>query len=264
MELSEILESVEKVKISIVMQCNLEDYNNSRSDAISKFHRAVDSFKAQLYNNCELIIVADGCNKTYQHYMRTYKNEPNIKFIYFDRTDAPKMYDEIPNEDGTVSKYFRGFARGIGAAAATGRLVTYMDSDDYLSPEFAMTIMLYYNSDPNRDWWLNTSWYDHANVINSPQNANVIVDPNTIESVRLDYMPGHEFKASRTVDGKMIMTPWLFTHRNYGDVKWVDTISPTVSEDVEFFNRFNAVHPNGTTYQKPIYVKCHNGGYWDI
>ena len=262
--LNSILESVEKIKISIVMQCNLEDYNSSRSDSISKFHRAVESFKNQLYKNCELIIVADGCNKTYQHYMRTYKQDSNIKFAYFDRTGSSKMYDIIKDENGTELTYYRGFARGIGVAMSTGHIVTYMDSDDYLSPEFAMTIMLQYNIEPDKDWWLNTAWYDHENVVNSTLNKGITVDPNEIESISLDYLPGHKFKESKTIDGKLIMTPWLFTHKNYGDVKWRDVMSQVSSEDVDFFNRFNEMHPNGTAYQRAIYVKCHSGNDWDI
>ena len=85
-ELNEILEQVDKVKISIVMQVNLQDYNNSRVDSLGKFHRAVESFRSQIYKNCELIIVSDGCLKTQQLYNRSYKQDKNIKFVNIKRS----------------------------------------------------------------------------------------------------------------------------------------------------------------------------------
>ena len=72
MDLKSILESANKIKVSIVMQVNLENYSKSRVLAEDKFYRAVDSFKNQLYKNAELIIVADGCDKTYHHYMQSF------------------------------------------------------------------------------------------------------------------------------------------------------------------------------------------------
>ena len=49
MNTEEILNSMDKIKVSVVMQVNLKDYPNSRSDASSKYVRAVESFKNQLY-----------------------------------------------------------------------------------------------------------------------------------------------------------------------------------------------------------------------
>ena len=68
-QIEEILEGVDKVKVSIVMQSNLTNYPGSREDAVNKFRRAVESFKNQIYKYAELIIVADGCVKTQQIYI---------------------------------------------------------------------------------------------------------------------------------------------------------------------------------------------------
>lgn len=255
----EIYDAAEKVKVSVIMQVNLEAYPGSRSNAVDKFIRAIESFRNQAYPLSELVIVSDGCNKAYQLYMKNYKNESNIRFVYFDRTDSPKMYEEIG--DG---KYFRGFARGIGVAAATGSLITYMDSDDYLMPDFTLSCMLYYNAAPDMDWWLNTSWYDHENVINSNQNITAIVDPTTIENVQLQEMPGHNLKPMRLQEGKMVMTPWLLMHRAGLQIKWRDVISPVVSEDVDFYQRMTKIYKKGTTYSKPTYIRCHYANHWDI
>lgn len=255
----EIYKAANKVKVSVIMQVNLEAYPGSRDNAVNKFTRAVESFRNQIYPNSELIIVADGCNKTYQLYNRHFKSESNIRFVYFDRHNSPKMYEEINN-----AKYFRGFARGLGVAAATGDLITYMDSDDYLMPDFTLTCMLYYNASPESDWWINTSWFDHENVVKSSQNITAIVDPNTIENVQLKELPGHNFKPMKLKEGKMVMTPWLFTHKAGLQVKWRDVISSTVSEDVDFYQRVSKIYKKGLPYAKPTYVRCHYSGHWDI
>lgn len=259
MNSEEILKDVDKIKISIIMQVNLKTYPGSRSDADRKFTRAVDSFKNQIYKNAELIIVSDGCTRAHQLYNRTYLKENNIKFIYLDRNETPQMYQDM----GEGKKYFRGFARGLGSHMATGTIVTYMDSDDYLLPEFTMTLMLIYNTSPEKDWWINTSWYDHANVDNSIQNKEILEDPKEIESIEIKNLPG-SWKAMKTKNGKMMMAPWIFAHKVNCNIKWRDVISTNVSEDVDFYNRFSGEYPNGTVYSRPIYARCHMAGFWDI
>ena len=259
MNTEEILNNMDKIKVSVVMQVNLKDYPNSRSDASGKYVRAVESFKNQLYKNCELIIVSDGCHKAHQQYNRSWSNEKNIRFIFVDRTETPLMYDDM----GEGRQYFRGFARGLGVAAALGTIVTYMDSDDYLLPEFTMTQMLIYNSAPEKDWWINTSWYDHSDVVNSNQHSETVVDPKTIESVNLKQLPGY-WKPMQTKDNRIIMSPWLFTHRATCSTKWRDVISKDTSEDVDFHNRLRTEYPNGTAYARPIYARCHYKNIWDV
>jgi len=258
--LQEILENVEKIKVSIVMQVNLQDYPGSRNDAIGKFQRAVESFRSQLYSNCELIIVSDGCNKVHQLYNRAYRDVSNIKFVYYDRYNTPKMYEQI-GEDG--GKYFRGFARNLGKGCATGKVITYMDSDDFLLPQFTMTCMLVYNTDKDRDWWINKSWYDHENVDNSKQNEQAIEDTSLIEAVKIEGLPDR-WKPITTKDNRIVMSPWLFMHSNEVTTSWRDVISSETSEDVDFHNRVRASFPNGIAYSNPIYVRCHLAGQWDV
>ena len=262
-DIKQILESSKRVKISVIMQVNLEAYPGSRISSVDKFIRAVESFRNQVYKNAELIIVSDGCNKAYQIYNKNYKGEPNIKFAFYDRTGARKMYEIVETESGPL-KYFRGFARGIGLSIATGHLITYMDSDDFLIPEFTLTHMLVYNTAPEKDWWLNTSWYDHENIVNATENVNFLVDPKTQPTLELDAFPGHRFRESTTKDGRLAFSPWLFCHKNYKSVPWRDVLSGGVSEDVDFFNRFQKAYPNGEEYKKPIYIRCHWAGQWDI
>lgn len=263
MNITEVFESAEKIKVSIIMQVSLEDYDNSRSNAPYKFHRAIESFKNQIYKNTELIIVADGCNKAYQHYMRSYRQDSNIKFAYYDRTGDPAMYSVHETSAGP-SKYYRGLSRNIGLSIASGSAITYMDSDDYLAPNHTMVCMLYYNAFPENSWWLNTSWYDHENVINATQNKDSMIDPNSIESVDLEFLPGNKFKPVKTIDGVGVMAPWLLMHKNNMLISWRDIVSPDLTEDVDFFNRLKSAYPNGSLYNVPCYVRCHHADHWDV
>lgn len=255
----EIFESLNKIKISIVMQVNLENYENSRKDPIGKFHRAIESFQNQTYKNCELIIVADGCNKTHQLYNRSHKNTPNIKLIYFDRTDTPQMYEEIEDK----GKYYRGFGRRLGAAAATGHVVMYMDSDDFLMPNATMTSLLYFNANPEKDWWINTSWFDHESVSTELANGNAIIDPSETPAIQIEGLP-EAWKPIEVKPSRQIMAPWLFMHKTTLSTKWRDVISKDTSEDVDFYTRLQSEYPNGIAYKAPVYVRCHLTDKWDV
>lgn len=257
-EVQDILNQVDRVKLSIIMQVNLQNYDSSREDPNGKFTRMVESFKNQLYKNCELIIVADGCNKTHQLYSRSFSNDSNIKFIYLDRQDTPKMYDVI-NDEG--HKYYRGLARNVGASIATGELITYVDSDDYMLPEFAMTCMLVYNTSKENDWWVNTSWYDFETVSIDSHKSEVIKDPKDTEAIEIENLDG-AWKAMQLEENRMIMAPWLLMHKSSCATKWRDTAK--ISEDVDFSARLRQEYPNGTSYNRPIYVRCHVGGQWDV
>ena len=255
-----ILEQVDKIKISIVMQVNLADYDGARRDSINKFHRAVQSFKNQIYKNAELIIVADGCVKTQQLYNRSYKNDNNIKFVFYDRMDTElKMYETKPG-DPKEDRQYRGFARKVGVGAATGEVVTYMDADDVIAPEFTMTLMLIYNQAPDLDWWINTEWYD--NEAADWQESDIIDASANSPIVELPYIEGGWRKTSLK-PGKIVMSPWLLMHRNNLDVHWRDTYG-NVSEDSDFNKRLREKYKKGMAYARPIYARCHFAELWDI
>jgi hypothetical protein len=257
-DFKEIYEALDKVKISIIMQVNLEKYPGAREDSINKFHRAVESFNNQIYKNCELIIVADGCNKTHQLYNRSHKENANIKFVYYDRSNTPKMYEEM--EEGT---YYRGAARQLGIAASTGSLITYMDSDDYIMPNHTMSALLEYNAEPEKTWWINGSWYDNSRVTGTEKNLTGIIDPNTIESVELAGLP-ETWKPMQFAKGRQIMAPWLFMHVSNISNKWQDVISSSISEDIFFIKEVQGRYKNGALYSQPTYVRCHMNGVWDV
>ena len=68
-------------KVSVIMASYLLPYPGSASNRDKKFVRAVNSFKKQIYQNKELIIVSDGCPLTVDLYNKFFANDENIKII---------------------------------------------------------------------------------------------------------------------------------------------------------------------------------------
>lgn len=249
-ELSEIL----KPKISIIMQSYLGEYNGSREDSIKKFNRAIESFKNQLYKNCELIIVADGCILTFNTYMAKYQNDSNIKIAYVDKKGVGKMYDNVTED----KKFYRGLPRQIGLEMATGEIVTYMDSDDYLLPKFTLGILSSYNMKPEADWFINRSWYD--NIEADWEKETVFDSFDRSGAIRIEGLPS-KWAATSLKDNLIVLSPWLLTHKRNVNIKWRDTVGH--SEDVDFNTRLRMDYKNGFVYAIPAYVRCHYTGQWD-
>lgn len=114
-------------KVSIIMMSNLSNYENSRSSAVTKFNRAVESFIHQTYKNTELIIVSDGCELTNDAYIRYFKQYQNIKLVKTSKSNSK----------------WPGSRRQLGINVANGQWIGYLDSDDVLHPEHISTLVSY-------------------------------------------------------------------------------------------------------------------------
>jgi glycosyltransferase involved in cell wall biosynthesis len=124
-------------KVSVIMASYLGEYPNAASNREQKLIRAVNTFIKQTYENKELIIVADGCSKTYEIWEQNFKQYDNIKcFLTYKRP------------------VFSGDIRTIGLENATGEYISYLDSDDCIGKNHLQIIMngfsddvdmLYYN-----------------------------------------------------------------------------------------------------------------------
>lgn len=126
--------------ISVVMPSFLGDYkigeNKSASDREFKLERAIDSFLMQIHRDSELIIVSDGCEKTYELVNSKYE-----KFLTEEKIKIFKI-DKQP--------LFSGRVRAEGLLHIRGDLVCYLDSDDMFGP-FHLDSMNR-NYDPNAEW----------------------------------------------------------------------------------------------------------------
>lgn len=250
---------VKTPKVSVVMQVYLGDYPGSRTDAVVKFHRAVKSFLSQSYENSELIIASDGCKITMQHYEEYYTDNKRIKFVYVDKKGLPNMYEE--RLEGY--KYYRGVPREAGVAIASGDLITYMDSDDYLHPKFIYEIIYAYNVAPDEStWFLNNAWYDHINMVTQP--IGDLLEPYDKETlIHIPFLKSN-FIQTRVKKGLVVNTPWLLTHTADIKTRWKDTVG-TTSEDVDFGRRLREDYKGlGFQFSAPTYIRCHYTGLWDV
>lgn len=242
------------MKISIVMQVYLGEYPGSRKNSDKKFIRAIDSFINQTYKNSELIIVSDGCEITHKLYYEKYKNETRIKYVYVDK-DTPNMYEG-------EKKYYRGLPREVGRSIASGDVIAYMDSDDYLIPNFVETIHnVWQKTNMQYDVLLNQSWYDNSivNKINNFYGEHIEIIGNDVKFSDLESSWIH-------VKMKTIYyncAPWLVTHKSDLTIKWRDVYDAGTSEDVDFINRIKQNKNKMNVYSTPKYVRCHYHNKWD-
>ena len=249
----------EDTKVSIVMQSYLGDYPGARKESVEKFIRAVKSFQNQNYKNKELIIVSDGCKLTLNAYEKHFKKDIQIEFVYIDK-NTPTMYSKLRGR-----KYYRGVPRRLGVSLSSGKLISYMDSDDYLLPNFIETCVAQYQKDTSLKWWMNQSWYDHINIIDKKElqarHANIIEDN---QATFKEISENEKFVQMKMDDNFFSMPPWLLVHTDDVGVDWDDSIGD-ISEDVKFNESLREKWKGqGFLYSDPCYVRCHYNNGWDV
>ena len=123
--------------ISVIMPSYLGEYKRAAKDRDKKIVRAINSVVKQTYKDWELVIVADGCNKTVdivQEIVDIY-SEFQINIIYIDKQPT-----------------WSGVVRNTGLDAAKGDYCCYLDIDDALAPEHLAGIA----KANKKDWY----WFD--------------------------------------------------------------------------------------------------------
>jgi len=98
--------------ISIIMPSYLGSYKNAAKDRPNKLIRAVNSVLNQTFTDWELIIIADGCEKTKQIITENF-SDTRINLFYINK--QPIM---------------SGIPRNTGINIASGEWICYLDSDD--------------------------------------------------------------------------------------------------------------------------------------
>lgn len=116
------------MKVSVIMPSFLGEYPGAAKNRDKKFIRAVNSFLNQTYEDKELIIVCDGCTKTYELYMQNFATCDNIKI-----TMIPKQ------------PHYSGEMRNEGLKMADGDMICYLDSDDIIGVKHIETIVKQFN-----------------------------------------------------------------------------------------------------------------------
>jgi glycosyltransferase involved in cell wall biosynthesis len=97
---------------SIIMPSYLGNYKGAAKDRDKKILRAINSVISQTFEDWELIIVADGCKKTFDLVKEHYPQR-NIECLLIEK-----------------QKLWSGAPRNTGKAHAKGKWIAYLDIDD--------------------------------------------------------------------------------------------------------------------------------------
>jgi glycosyltransferase involved in cell wall biosynthesis len=127
------------MKLTMVMQSYLYEYEGGASNRVEKFHRALAGFAGQTEssNNIELIVVSHGCPIT------------KAQFRNFVELHKPKNFRYFEVERNLE---FEGFPRDVGIENAKGEYISYLDSDDMLVADYCEKLIDAIN------FWNNPKW----------------------------------------------------------------------------------------------------------
>jgi len=110
------------MQFTIIMQSLISDYPNSARDKESKLLRAIDSVLNQTFQDFEMIIVADGCQKTVDIILQNFDLSESLKLFKLERAATGKQWSAN--------------GRNIGIDRATGKYILYLDNDDYFTGDY--------------------------------------------------------------------------------------------------------------------------------
>lgn len=233
--------------ISVIMPSYLGEYPGSRSNADSKFIRAVRSFLTNTIKEKELIIVSDGCEITNRLYEEHFKQFEEVKLVIVE-----KRKETWPGE-----------LRECGRALAKYDWISYLDSDDALHPTYLEQLTKHIISNPNiqsfsiqymlfpvmdldyikeRPWFLNMTPFsridDYADFYNSDSG------------IKINFLNRDWFLASTP----SAYGTWAIIHKKDISVRWRN--SEEMGEDTDFIGRIEKVY--GANRAKVFgYVICH-------
>lgn len=142
-------------KFSIIMQSFLGDYPTAAKDRDIKIVNAVNSVLNQSFNDAEVIVISDGCEKTFDIISKEFDGNGKVS-CYF-----------IPKQP-----IWSGVPRNVGKMQAKGEYCLYLDIDDYYGKDHLKIIN---DNLKDYDWvWycdlrfrpLTKTWYENPCYIN--------------------------------------------------------------------------------------------------
>jgi glycosyltransferase involved in cell wall biosynthesis len=101
------------MKFSVIIPSFLGVYSGAATNRESKIIRAVDSVLSQTYKDFEVIIIADGCERTFDLICDHYKNEDAVQCYLIHKQPI-----------------WSGQPRQFGISKAQGDYIVYLDIDD--------------------------------------------------------------------------------------------------------------------------------------
>lgn len=172
-------------RFSIIIQSYLGYYDRAASNREEKIIRSINSAFNQSFNDLEVIVVADGCEKTFDIICGNYLGRENINCLL------------IPKQP-----IWSGFARNVGIENATGDIIIYLDIDDYLGENHLKKINDQFG---DNDWvWFN----DH------------VIDPRSMKPIERTAIIDKKFGNGTANIAHKRTLPVRWTGTGYGNDDW--------------------------------------------
>jgi len=186
--------------VSVIMVSYLGHYGKARTEPVRKLVRAVQSFLDQEIEGSELIVVADGCEKTVQTIDQHFSNLANIKCYLQPKTSG-----------------WPGAHRQFGISKASNPYITYLDSDDILLPGRLQSIIEHLD---RQEFVIDTNLTTFGKDPRPPKRTQLLAT--------LDYQgtPYYVYNFPRPSG------TWCISHRKSVGASWTD--SSRRGEDVQF------------------------------
>ncbi len=105
------------MKYSVIIQSYLGHYEGAATNRDTKILRAINSVLAQTFTDFEIIVVADGCEQTYNIICDQYQDKDQVDCFLIKKMAL-----------------WSGQARNFGITKAKGDYIVYLDIDDYYGP----------------------------------------------------------------------------------------------------------------------------------
>lgn len=108
---------------SVIVPSFVGDYKNAAKDRENKLIRAIESILRQTCQDFEIIVIADGCDRTFQIICERYEKQNNVNCVLIKKQPL-----------------WTGVARQFGVTKAEGSWMVYLDSDDEWGANHLQTI----------------------------------------------------------------------------------------------------------------------------
>jgi glycosyltransferase involved in cell wall biosynthesis len=109
------------MKFTVIMQSLISEYPNSARNKETKLLRAVNSVLSQTFQDFELLIIADNCQKTVDIIQQNYDLTEQLRLI---------------NNKRERTRAWSAECRNVGIENSKGKYILYLDIDDYYNREY--------------------------------------------------------------------------------------------------------------------------------
>ena len=197
------------MKVSIIIPSSLAKRKHQADKPEEKLIRAVTSALSQDYSFIEVIVISDGCDKTIEL----------LREHFYDTKDKYLRLILISKQPP-----FSGNVRNAGIEAATGDIICYLDSDDYLGSDHVTTIVKHFTGQ-----WV---WF----------NDMILVRDKFVErecSLKMGFCGTSNIAHLRSMQAR-----WNPVN-TYGKDDW------------GFIQNLQKESPDGVKIETPSYIVCH-------